>query len=93
MNSKAALCELSNPFMHLSRNTRKPLHFILFATVFFLCRILWIPILVRQLYDQNIQLHDPIQIVLLSFYGLNLFWFHKIVRILITGGKSEKKEQ
>lgn len=94
MNSKATLCELSNPFMHLSRRTRKPMHFLLFAMVFTCCRVLWIPWMVRQLVQADMPLNHPIQICLLAFYALNLFWYYKILRILLEGvaGKTAAKE-
>ena len=49
MNSKATYCELSNPFMHFAKRTRQPFHFVLFAIVYTLCRIVWIPIMYYQL--------------------------------------------
>lgn len=94
MNSKATLCETSNPFMHVAKHTRKPVHFLLFAFVYTFCRVLWIPVMVKQLMDADYALTNPIQIALLGFYGLNLFWYAKIIRILFEGakGKTATKE-
>jgi hypothetical protein len=89
MNSKATLCELSSPFMHLAKLTRKPLHFLLFAVVFTLCRMVWLPMLVRQLLQKGIALTDPIQLALLAFYALNIYWYSKILRILMEGSESK----
>jgi len=96
-NSKAALLELSNPFMHLAKKTRQPWHFALFALVFTLCRMVWLPVVFYQ-----VAVHPPLddlwirRIVLTAlalFYGLNCMWYYKIVRILVTGGKSEKQKE
>ncbi|GKY92296.1 hypothetical protein MPSEU_000200700 [Mayamaea pseudoterrestris] len=95
MNSKASLCESSNPFMHLAKHTRRPAHFLLFAVVYTCCRIVWIPVMVKQLLDEGLTLTNPIQMALLGFYGLNLFWYAKIIRILVEGsrGKTASKEE
>jgi len=60
MNSKATFCELSNPFLHLSKNTRRPLHFAAFALVFACCRIVWIPVMIH----------------LLRAAGMTYWWYH-----------------
>jgi TLC domain len=95
MNSKAAFCEVSNPFMHLAKKTRNPLHFGLFAVVFTCCRMLWLPVLYRQLLNAGMEWKDPILLVLAAFYLLNAFWWIKILRILVEGvmGTTTKKEQ
>jgi hypothetical protein len=113
MNSKATYCELSNPFMHLAKRTRQPLHFILFAVVYTFCRILWIPIMYYQLISYEHHVHHPtttpttdsndsivieinripwyhpISCILMAFYILNLYWYMKIINILLTGGGSK----
>ena len=106
MNSKATYCELSNPFMHLAKRTRQPTHFVLFALVYTLCRILWIPMMYYQLmtYEPDpqrmtdsqqsavtitkITWYHPISCILVAFYILNLYWYMKIINILLTGGGS-----
>ena len=88
MTSKAELLEISNPFMHLAKKTRKPWHFALFALIYTLCRVLWLPVMMKQLYDRGMDVWDPIFVILTAFYGLNLFWYYKIVRILIKGSDS-----
>mmetsp|Transcript_24767 Transcript_24767/g.51502 ORF Transcript_24767/g.51502 Transcript_24767/m.51502 type:complete len:237 (-) Transcript_24767:89-799(-) len=85
MNSKATYCEMSNPFMHLAKSTRNPVHFALFALVFTCCRIVWLPIMYRQCLDEGMAWNHPILIVLAGFYGLNLFWYVKILKILYQG--------
>ena len=78
--------------MHLAKRTRKPIHFATFALVFTVCRILWIPYLAKQMLDHNMELMDPRIVCLGAFYGLNVFWWLKIVKILVTGVKSETKK-
>jgi len=94
MNSKASLLEISNPFMHLCKKTRKPLHFAIFALVFTLCRIVWMPVLMFQLHSAGVAFTNPIQIGLALFYGLNWYWYYKILRIVFEGtsGDTAKKE-
>ena len=55
INSKALLCEISSPFLHLAKQTRVPHHFLLFAIVFGLCRIVWLPLFLSELrhFDWN----------------------------------------
>lgn len=86
MTSKASLLEASTPFLYLAKKTRKPAHFGLFALVFTLCRIVWVPVMMKQLIVGGMGMTDPILIVLVAFYGLNLFWYYKIMRIMVRGG-------
>ena len=95
MTSKAGLLEASTPFLYLAKKTRKPEHFGLFALVFTACRILWVPFMMKQLIDGGMGITDPILIVLTGFYGLNLFWWYKILRIIVRGASdapSSKKD-
>jgi hypothetical protein len=89
LNSKATMCELSSPVLSLSKRTRKPWHFALFAAVFTLCRVAWLPIIVIQLHRAGMSATDPRFLCVLAFYGLNLFWYYKILRILARGTDSE----
>ncbi len=93
MNSKASFCELSNPFMHLCKKTRKSWHFALFALVFTLCRVVWIPFLMLQLYQHGMVWYDFREVSLAAFYGLNMFWYYKIVRIMVEGGESKRAKK
>lgn len=92
MNSKAMFLELSTPMMYWSKRTRNPLHFLLFAVLFTCCRIVWIPFMMKQLYDDGMTWKDPRFLVLVAFYALNFYWFAKIVRILVSGAPSQKKK-
>lgn len=82
-NSKAMFFELSSPFLVLAKQTRKPHHFAMFAIVFTVCRIVWIPILIYSLQQHDMPLTDPYRIVLTAFYGLNLYWYYKVSAILL----------
>lgn len=84
-NSKATLCEISNPIMHLAKKTRNPIHFAAFALVYTLCRIVWIPIIMHQMHQLGMPWTDVRILGVASFYGLNLFWYYKILKILVDG--------
>lgn len=92
MNSRAAQCELSTPFLNISRKTRKPLHFVLFTFMFTACRVIYIPLaLIIPVRKHGIEWTHWIMVALVAFYGLNCFWYVKILRIIITGGKKIDK--
>ena len=95
MNSKAAFCEISSSFLHLSKQTRKPIHFALFALVYTFCRILWIPYLIYELRLYGLEWWDFRVVCVLGFYALNVHWYRKIWRILLEGmrGKTAKKDE
>jgi hypothetical protein len=93
MNSKAMFLELSTPILYLSKHTRKPLHFVLFAVTFTLCRIIWIPFMMHQLLDDGMPWKDPRLLVLVVFYGLNWFWYSKILRLLVFPPDEKKKKK
>jgi hypothetical protein len=93
MNSKATFCEFSNPFMHLAKKTRDPFHFLLFAIVFTLCRIVWLPILYFQCIESGHMTYtSPWLMLLVAFYGLNWMWYVKILKILYDGLFGNKKK-
>lgn len=94
MNSRAAQCELSTPILNLSRKTRKPLHFALFALAFTLCRIVHIPVyLIMPLRRNGLEWTDWIMMGLVVFYILNCFWYFKIVRMLVRGKPDKEKKE
>lgn len=93
-HSKAYMCELSSPPLHRAKRTRKPLDFIVFALTFTACRILWLPIIIYQAYQAMNGFHltsDPLMACLFGFYALQLFWWYKIIRIILSGGEKKKK--
>lgn len=84
-NSQAALCELSNPFMHWAKRTRKPLHFVLFVVVYTVCRIVWIPYMIVQCRNAGMEWTHPVVLAVLGFYALNWYWYIKMGNILLEG--------
>jgi hypothetical protein len=93
INSKALLCELSSPFMHLAKQTRNPLHFILFALVFLACRIVWLPWFLSDLRHYDLRWYDFRVFFIVAFYGLNVFWFYKILRIIFKAARGNTKRK
>lgn len=85
MNSRATQMELSTPFLFWSRRTRQPIPFLSFALVFTLCRVVWIPIgILRPIFiSQRLPWHHWILCCVYGFYGLTLFWYYKILRIIV----------
>lgn len=79
--------------MHLAKTTRNSAHFLLFGAVFTICRIVWIPYLMFQLVEADMAWTDFRLICLLAFYGLNWFWYYKILGILVQGIRGESKEK
>ena len=53
--------------------------------------MIWIPIMYWEMLQAGLEWHHPIQLVFKTFYLLNCFWYFKIVKILVTGGKKKKK--
>eukprot|EP00980_Cylindrotheca_fusiformis_P008270 scaffold1736_cov127-Cylindrotheca_fusiformis.AAC.84 len=93
MNSKAMFLEISSPILYLSKRTRNPVHFGLFAITFTCCRVIWMPIMMKQLLDDGLPSNDSRFLVFVAFYLLNLFWYWKIVRIVVSGPPAEKEKK
>jgi len=92
MNSKAHFCEISTLVLPFAKKTRNPIIFGIFGLLFTLCRVIWIPIMFKELYDNGMEIYDISIIVLAVFYCLNLYWWYKIIMICLNGGESEKKK-
>jgi hypothetical protein len=91
-NSKASMVEISSPFLHIARQTRKPAHFLLFVFVFTCCRMIWLPIMMKQVHDGGLLfMKDVRQILLMGFYCLNMYWYFKMLRIVF--GKDSKRKK
>lgn len=91
LNSKAVLMELSTPLLYLSKKTKRPIHFVLFAVAFTCCRIIWLPIMIKQTLDDGVLPWNDFRIVaMVTFYCLNLYWYTKILKIIITGKSSSR---
>ena len=86
------MCELSSPFLHWAKATRKPVAFLLFAIMFTLCRIVWVPVGIMQpMLHQGIPWTDLRFLAVVGFYALNCLWYYKILRILLDGVKSKEE--
>ena len=92
MNSRASFIESSSIILYQVKQNRNPVLFVVFAIVYTLCRLVWIPIGIMQpLLEHGVQWTDWIFLVLLVFYGLQIHWWIKIINIIIKGdGKSKK---
>jgi hypothetical protein len=71
--------------MHLVKRTKMPEHMALFAAVFTVVRVIWLPMLIRQLLQHGLPVTDPRLLCVSAFYLLNLFWYFKILKILYQG--------
>mmetsp|Transcript_6245 Transcript_6245/g.7912 ORF Transcript_6245/g.7912 Transcript_6245/m.7912 type:complete len:215 (+) Transcript_6245:148-792(+) len=90
--SKGSFTELSTPFLHKWKMSKKKRDFQVFAVIFFFCRLVWTPIFVTQAF----QILDYDYYVLgatAAFYILQLGFFGKIVSLLMNyKDKKDKKE-
>jgi hypothetical protein len=91
MNSKAALMETSSIVLHQAQKTKDQLTFVVFGILFTACRIVWIPIMMKELYENDA--HWSILGLLAVFYVLQVHWWIKIIKIMIRGPrkKDDKK--
>mmetsp|Transcript_8159 Transcript_8159/g.22142 ORF Transcript_8159/g.22142 Transcript_8159/m.22142 type:complete len:236 (-) Transcript_8159:335-1042(-) len=91
LNAKAVFIEASTPIFYQAKQHRNPYVFILFAITFTCCRIIWIPFILKALRDNGLAWVHPGVLGVIGFYGLNLFWYYKIIGILITGNMESDK--
>lgn len=89
MNSKAAFIETSSILLQQVKQNRNPTLFVVFAMTYTVCRIIWIPVMGKELLDAGLAWTDPIIVALIFFYGLQVHWWIKILGILWTGGKDD----
>lgn len=92
MNSKADFIETSTLILYKARQTRDPKWFALFAFVFTCCRIIWIPIIMKQVYQAGLPLISFSFSALIGFYALNWYWYLKIIHIIIKGPREDTKK-
>lgn len=98
MNSKATYIECSSIIMYQVKRHRKPWLYGIFAVVYTISRIIWIPCMAKDLLNNGMDLTHPVMIVLGLFYSLNIYWYIKVIRIAIEGDgrkdwKNEKKKR
>ena len=79
--SLAMLSELSTPFYHLQLITKNYSHSILFHKLFFISRIVWIPIMLIYLKINTESLPGSVTVMGVGFWVTNLFWYMKQIRV------------
>jgi hypothetical protein len=89
MNSKATFIEASSLLLYKTKESRDPVLFMVFAFIYTLCRIVWIPTIMKELLDHGVQWTEPTLILLTGFYALNWWWYLKILKILYKGLRGE----
>jgi len=90
MNSKASYIETSSLLLPYVKRYRKPWLFFIFALVFTMCRIIWIPCILKALLDNGMKPTHPAVIGVSVFYCLNIYWYIKIIKIALKGSGKEK---
>ena len=94
MNSKATYIETSSILLYQVKRFRKPWLFGIFAVVYTLCRIIWIPFMVKDLLNHGMEYTSPVLICMGLFYCLNIHWYIKIVQIAVNGdGKKDNNDK
>lgn len=87
-NSKGFLCELSSPFYQRWMKTKKKSHFQQFAFMFFLFRIVYVPVF---LYSCREGITTIVAIGSAVFYLLNVAWFLKGLKMLLNYKENPKR--
>jgi hypothetical protein len=94
MNSKASYIESSSIILYQVKQHRKPWLFGLFALTYTCCRIVWIPVMMKQLVvDNGMEYTNVIFVLLVVFYVLQIHWWIKIIKIIWKGGGSDGEEE
>lgn len=88
--SKGSLVELSTPFYHQWKQTKRKSHFIMFYMIFFFCRVFWVPFFLykTQVYMGELEITVGVGYL---FCVMQFIWFYKLTQILI--GYENKKEE
>jgi hypothetical protein len=85
-SSRIAQFAWSTPVLHYAMATRKPRDFFVFALVFFLCRIVFFPLfIILPGLRHGLSWTHWLACGAYIFYGLNLYWFYRIVRMIVRG--------
>lgn len=98
MNSRASYIETSSIVLPYVKRYREPWVFGIFALIYTMCRIIWIPFMMKHLLNNGMEHSHPVMIGVGLFYCLNIHWYIKIVKIAIKGsgnegGKDETKSK
>lgn len=80
--SKAAILEISTPFLNLYKNTKKPIYGIMLLITFFLSRIVWLTYIVLKNFSVPFEILGYTERLFMIFFVLlNYWWYMKMVRI------------
>jgi len=93
--SRAYMTEISTPFYNRWKLTKTKADFVILCVIFFLCRIVWVPIFLWGMYfrQSSPAEFDLLMVASLAFYVLQLAFFAKMVNILMNYGGSKKKRK
>lgn len=81
--SKGSLCEISTPLYYLWKKTKRKRHFQYFGLVFFLCRLVWVPLFVYKTL-QVCGFDDVVVWASIAFYILQCCFFVKFLTMLLN---------
>jgi len=92
--SQGGLTEFSTYPLHQWQRTKKRKDFLIFALLFTLCRIFWIPYFIYHIYIELDHTVDFQVIAGLGLFFLNFMWWFKIINIVLNykETKTEKSE-
>ncbi len=95
MASLGTYCETSSPFLWKWKWTKKKSDFQIFTVIFFLCRLVWVPLYMIR-YSQLVDFDDWVILATVLFYLLQVAFFFQMVRMLLNyreGGVHQRKEE
>ncbi len=78
---KGILVEISTPFLNKYFETKSKFWGLLFAISFFICRIVWLPIIFKDFLKENPD--QSVKMLCFTFILLNYYWFFKIMSKII----------
>ncbi len=90
--SQGSFTEISSPYLWIWKNSKKKVDFQIFALLFFLCRIVWVPVFVTRA-SRIVDLGTAAYYVTGAFYLLQLIFFYKIVAMLLNYKEDKGKKE
>ena len=89
--SQGSFTELSSPLFWRWKKSKEKVDFQIFVFVFFMCRLVWVPIFVTRA-SKIVDLGQAAYYVTGAFYMLQLGFFSKSVKILMDYKEGKSKE-
>jgi hypothetical protein len=86
--SLGTFTEASSPFLWRWKKTKKKSDFQIFGVIFFLCRLVWVPVYMIRC-SRLVDFDDWVLLATVLFYLLQLLFFFQIVRILLNYREGE----